>query len=42
MDRYKCGNVLGERSQNKEDLLQEQGVQKAHLAQGYPIQERKG
>jgi len=29
----------GERSKNKEDILQEQGVQEAHSAQGYPIQE---
>ena len=30
---------LGERSQDKEDILQEQGMQEAHPAQGYPIQE---
>ncbi|XP_011033126.1 PREDICTED: putative serine carboxypeptidase-like 53 [Populus euphratica] len=29
----------GERSQDKEDLLQKQGVQRAHFTQGHPVQE---
>ncbi|RZB95750.1 hypothetical protein D0Y65_019887 [Glycine soja] len=32
----------GERSEDKEDLLQEQGVQEAHAPQGHPIQEGQG
>jgi len=35
-------SYIGERSKNKEDLLQEQGVQEAHLAQGHSVQEGKG
>lgn len=42
MDYNLWGNVAGERSKDKEDLLQEQGVQEAHLAQGYTIQDRQG
>ena len=34
--------VAGERSEDQEDILQEQGVQEAHLAQGHPVQEGKG
>jgi hypothetical protein len=32
---------LGERSKDKEDILQEQGMQEAHLAQGNAVQERQ-
>ncbi|NMR96250.1 hypothetical protein HKB01_03035, partial [Vibrio parahaemolyticus] len=32
----------GERSEDKEDLLQEQVVQEAHAPQGHPIQEGQG
>lgn len=42
MDHNSWCNVAGERSKDKEDLLQEQGVQEAHLAQGYTIQDRQG
>jgi hypothetical protein len=35
-------SIVGERSQDKEDLLQEQGVQKAHFAQGHTVQEGEG
>lgn len=34
-----CSVFAGERSKNQEDFLQVKGVQKAHLAQGHPIQE---
>lgn len=30
--------VVGERSKDKENLLQKQGVQEAHLTQSHPIQ----
>ena len=33
------GAFVGERSEDKEDLLQEQGMQEAHPAQGDSIQE---
>jgi len=33
---------IGERTQAKEDLLQEQGMQEAYLAQSNPVQERQG
>ena len=33
---------VGERSEDQEDLLQEQGVQEAHPPQGYLVQERQG
>lgn len=36
---YFCFVFAGERSQDKEDLLQIKGVQKAHPAQGHPVQE---
>ena len=32
----------GERSEDKEDLLQEQGVQEAHPAQSHAVQEGQG
>lgn len=35
-------SIVGERSQDKEDLLQEQGVQKTHFAQGHTVQEGEG
>ena len=35
-------HFVGERSENQEDLLQEQGMQEAHLSQGYPVQEGIG
>lgn len=33
------GELVGEHSQDKEDLLQEQGMQEAYIAQGHPVQE---
>ena len=36
------GFALGERSKDKEDILQEQGMQEAHLAQGDAVQEGQG
>ncbi|KAK1317759.1 60S ribosomal protein L36a [Acorus calamus] len=33
--------LKGECSKNKEDLLQEQGMQEAHLAQGYTVKKGK-
>uniref|UniRef100_A0A8R7R5Q8 Uncharacterized protein n=1 Tax=Triticum urartu TaxID=4572 RepID=A0A8R7R5Q8_TRIUA len=35
-----CWHARGERSEDQEDLLQEQGVQEAHPPQGYLVQER--
>ena len=32
----------GERTEDKEDILQEQGMQEAHLAKGDTVQEREG